>query len=179
MVEVLDYLGKLMKVRGDKGSGLGIISHGHRKVHDGKVWVHPYNFSGLGAAASVDVIVTPASADKKIHVEVLRSASNAGAIYLYKNPTASGGTGVGGSNLDLSNAAASPATVVHTSTIAADGTLIDGVSFSSGQGNSGGGAGDVPIEFLLTGTNKLLIRFTAVNTGTSGFIKIVVTEEDF
>lgn len=175
MIEVLDYLGQLMKVRGDKGLGLRTISHGHSKAHDGKVWVHPHAFTGLGAAAAVEVVVS-AAANKKIHVGVLKSFSSAGIVSVFRNPTITGGTVVGGKNLNFSDESASPAAVVFAPTVGADGTLIDGAAPSTIPSDR---ENETPMEFILTGTNKLMVRFTATSADTDGFIKIVVTEEDF
>lgn len=176
MLEVISNLGRIMQTRGDRGGGLRVIEHNHSRAHDGMMWTHAYEFSGLSAGQSVAIGVS-ARPNKKIHIEALRSADSSGFIRLFRNPTYTGGTTVAGGNANFDSDAESPALVVSDPVVTNDGSLFSGVAFASGSGHAGGGQSNTTYELQLGAASRALIRFTAKTNDTAGFIVVVVFEE--
>jgi hypothetical protein len=177
VIEARKADGTFNEAKLDQKSRALIISDAfHGKTHDGKTWTHTFEFSALGAGASVNIGVL-CGAGTRIHCEAVVSADNAGAARVYKKPTYTLGSNVAGVNHDFDLATPSPATVVSAPTITDNGTLFESVHFASGVGQSGGGSANSRHEFIVSDTGMALVRFTAKNAGTNGSIMIVLYTE--
>lgn len=168
--------GRYDEVRLDRSRSLATVDLVHSKTHDGKLWTHTFEFSALGAAASVSVGIA-AAVGKRIHCEAIVSADNAGSARVFRRSNFSAGSAVAGANNDFDSDEASPAAIVSGPSIVSDGALFEGVAFASGVGNTGGGSSGSRHEFIVSPTNRAIVRFTARSAGTNGFIMIILYEE--
>jgi len=165
-------MGKVTVYPQDARSGVPVtIDLAHAKIHDGLLFHTPFSVSvGTGTVASV-LISAPATG--VYHLAFHIDASNSGTWAFSEAPNASGGSALVSFNKNRTSANTSTLTHTHTPTYVSSGTVLtSGAIGTSGLGvsDSGGGANERD-EWILNASTLYLIRFTALNAGTTVVIK--------
>jgi hypothetical protein len=144
------------------------IDIGHHKIHEG------YGFFCSDADTDVDIagpkywrLTTPNSA-ARIHIKLSVSASNAGKIELFENPTIdAAGDALTEYNCDRNSATSTTLAVFKDTTFTADGTLLSTVFVGSSSGPTRlGGNTRSEFELILKQNEDYALKVTVDNNDT-------------
>jgi len=146
----------------------------HAIIHDGKYFTATH-YVTVGTGTAVTVLVTPplAATGYELHFTAEITTNNAGVLQFCENPTASGGTAVVSYNHRRGSAIVTPATIVHTATVATVGTVLEtfitsGTSTNKVTIGMEGGQRD---EWIPDPADTYLFKFVADNASTRVLIK--------
>jgi hypothetical protein len=139
----------------------------HAAVHTGDHFTAVYSAT-KNAAQSLDMCIITPDVDKEWHIIFTTSASDAGTLYLYKDSIlADSGTAVTPANNNFNSATLPEATVGHTPTVTAVGTIVEQYNLGATSGPVRfGGTSSARNEYILKRNSKYLVRYTATNNNT-------------
>jgi hypothetical protein len=150
----------------------------HIRVHHGKHFTISHSNKTLAAGEVLTVQLT--TGEKECHAVVDYGLNSIGSIELLEAPTTSSGTALTAINNNRVSSNVTTATIVHTPTVTADGTLLElKLIEGTGGGQAIGSSGGSRIEFILKPSTKYLVRMTNDNNAASrAWVNVSWYEED-
>ena len=140
----------------------------HQRNHDGRAWmawkIYPAS-AKLASGSSCDIVFASA-AGVRPHVTVDALLMGDAELYIYEDPTTTGGTAFTPVNRNRNYATSSDVAMVINPTVSSTGTLIDAQYLAGGVGKKAGGGAAQSLEYVIKPLTNYLVRMTNVN-GTS------------
>lgn len=137
----------------------------HHEVHEGEMFHAEHVATTVANNASLDLLINPGAVDQHLALSV--TAGGACRVYVYENPTASGGTAVPVYNMLRSSANPTLATVAHTPTVTATGStaIVPGRYVPGGASAQTrvGGTIRTGTEWIYKASTPYLVRITNVS----------------
>ena len=133
----------------------------HHEIHEGESFSAVYQATKDDAETLDLQITTPAT--EYLHSVLEASSTLEAEVALYEAPTTSGGTAVTAYNRNRNSQNVAAATVAHTPTVSAVGTLLAATTI--GTGKSVGGNLRGISEWILKPSTKYLLRITSGSNG--------------
>lgn len=140
---------------------LAAIETTHTQLHQGTVYCVDHIEAGLADAATVEVLIR-VPAEGLFHTRFSGACGGDATLYLFEGPTVtSAGTGMTAVNRHRISTNISTLSLFHTPSTSSDGVLLGRAFVPGGTvGNSVGGSGDIPEEWVLNNDTDYLFRVT-------------------
>ncbi len=152
------------RIRAEHGELLVVLEHVHWMVHQGYLFQGEY-LASVANNGNMDLLLTTGAL--LVHYLPQINAGGACNLYLYEEPTASGGTSVPLYNMRRNSANVPLSTLVHTPTVSSVGStaLIPGRYLPGGASTPSRVGGEVrpSTEWNLKPNTKYLLRVTNVS----------------